>query len=79
MESDLVAIGSLPGVLTGKHYNRSIRCHKVMYEALMHLLFQSYLETLPLEVQEETEDFIGKYRMFYLLKRRMQRFIMKGI
>eukprot|EP00795_Rhopilema_esculentum_P011118 gene11118-19994_t len=58
LESDLVALGSLSGVLTGKHYNPSIRCHKVMYEALIHLLFQAYLETLPLQIQEETQDFI---------------------
>eukprot|EP00794_Sanderia_malayensis_P000947 gene947-261_t len=64
-ESDLVAIGSLPGVLTGKHYNRSARCHKVMYEALVNLLFQSYLDTLPIDLQDETGDFISRMAECY--------------
>ena len=34
IESELVAIGSMNGVLTGKQYNRCIHAHKAMYEAL---------------------------------------------
>lgn len=60
MESDLVALGSVTGVLTGKHYNRSVRSHKVIYEALMRLLFQSFIETQSPEKQENTLSFIGK-------------------
>ena len=33
-------------MLSGKHYNRSISCHKVMYEALQRLRFEAFLETL---------------------------------
>ena len=60
MESDLVALGSVTGVLTGKHYNQSVRSHKVIYEALMQLLFQSFIETQSPEKQENILSFIGK-------------------
>lgn len=50
----------MTGVLSGKHDNRSIRSHKVMYEVLMDLLFQSYIGTLSSEAQEEIVLFIGK-------------------
>lgn len=60
MESDRVALGSVTGVLTGKHYNRSVRSHEVIYEALMRLLFQSFIETQSPEEQENTLSFIGK-------------------
>jgi hypothetical protein len=59
VEADLVAAGSLKGVMTGKHYNRSLRTHKVIYEAMMRLLFNSYLHSLPQESQNEIKEFIG--------------------
>lgn len=31
IESEIVAQGSINGVLTGKHYNRCIRAHKIVY------------------------------------------------
>ena len=37
IESEIIAPGSVKGVLTGKHYNRSIRVHKIIYEALERL------------------------------------------
>jgi hypothetical protein len=42
-----VAHGSLAGVLSGHHYNRAVRAHKIMYEALMQAQwneFGSWLE-----------------------------------
>jgi hypothetical protein len=59
VEADLVAVGSLKGVMTGKHYNRSLRAHKVIYEAMMRMLFNSYLQSLPQESQIEIKGFIG--------------------
>ncbi|XP_038063921.1 uncharacterized protein LOC119734467 [Patiria miniata] len=44
IESDVVAPGSMNGVINGHHYNRSIRCHKVMAEALHRLRWQSFIE-----------------------------------
>ena len=34
IECDVVAAGSMPGVLNGHHYNRATRAHKLAYEAL---------------------------------------------
>ena len=34
IEASLVGSGSVNGVINGKHYNRALRCHKVVLEAL---------------------------------------------
>ncbi|KAL2102045.1 hypothetical protein ACEWY4_003806 [Coilia grayii] len=47
IESELVAVGSIDGVISGHHYNRSIRAHKLLTEALQRLRWQAYLDTLP--------------------------------
>jgi hypothetical protein len=60
VESELVAAGSINGVINGKHYNRAIRTHKVMFEALTRLLFDMYMQSLPAESQEQISLFIGK-------------------
>ena len=52
IESGIVSEGSIKGVLSGKHYNRSVSCHKVMYEALQRLRFQSFLDSITDENQE---------------------------
>ena len=47
VESGVIAEGSVSGVLDGRRYNRAVRCHKLMYEALMRLAwkgFQSWVE-----------------------------------
>ncbi|GBL96155.1 hypothetical protein AVEN_118711-1 [Araneus ventricosus] len=44
IESGLVAQNSLNGVMNGHHYNRSIRAHKIMAEALESLRWQSFIE-----------------------------------
>ena len=49
IESELVAAGSLNGVLTGHHYNRGLRAHKILYEALQQMRWQSFLTTLDSE------------------------------
>ena len=46
IESEIVAPGSVKGVLSGKHYNRSIRAHKMVYEALERLRLQAFEKTL---------------------------------
>ena len=45
MESGLISGGSLAGVMSGKHYDRALNCHKVMMESLERLLLQAYLES----------------------------------
>ncbi len=43
IESGIVAEVSINGVLDGKHYNRAIRIHKYIYEALMRLAWTEFL------------------------------------
>ena len=47
IESDIVASGSVTGVLSGKHYNRSLRVHKIIYEAMQRMRFQAFEKSLP--------------------------------
>ncbi|CAB3994687.1 Transposable element P transposase [Paramuricea clavata] len=44
--------------MSGKHYNRNVRSHKVVYEALVRLLFQQYLESLTPAERDETVSLI---------------------
>ena len=53
IESGVVAPGSVKGVLTGKHYNRCIRGHKVVYEAMQRLRFVAFRDSLPDNEAEE--------------------------
>lgn len=46
VESGVVAAGSLPSVLSGKHYNRAARAHKLVYEALSRLRIRQFLGEL---------------------------------
>ena len=48
IESEIVAIGSVRGVMTGKHNNRtlSMRSHKTVSEALHRIRFKAFLSTL---------------------------------
>jgi len=46
IEAEVVAAGSIEGVITGHQYNRSIRSHKLMCEALQRLRWQAYLDIL---------------------------------
>ena len=46
IESEIVAPGSLKAVLSGKHYNRCVRAHKMIYEAMERLCFRAFKKTL---------------------------------
>ena len=58
IQSGAIAERSIDGALMGKMYNRGVRCYKLMYEALYHLLFQQ-MET---HYQNDiwNNQFIGK-------------------
>lgn len=43
IEAGIVAEGSISGVLDGKHYNRAVRVHKCIYEALMRLAWAEFM------------------------------------
>lgn len=55
MESDVLAGGSVNGVISGHMYNRSVRCHKILYEALSRLQLQAFLEENP-DMQSQFDD-----------------------
>jgi hypothetical protein len=57
IESEIVASGSVKGVLTGKHYNRCIRAHKVVFKAMQQLRFLAFYESLPDNEAEELSSF----------------------
>ena len=46
IESQIVAEGSISGVIDGKHYNRGVRAHKYLYEALMRLAWAEFMRWL---------------------------------
>lgn len=46
VESGIIAEGSVDKVLDGKQYNRGVRLHKLVYEALMRLAWIKFLEWL---------------------------------
>lgn len=43
IEAGIVAEGSITAVMEGRHYNRSIRIHKYVYEALLRLVWLGFL------------------------------------
>lgn len=65
IESEVVATGSINGVLNGHHYNRSVRAHKLMYEALQHLRFRTFLGSIPEEEEIRHSTLINAIRMAY--------------
>ncbi|XP_056090913.1 uncharacterized protein LOC130070521 [Rhinichthys klamathensis goyatoka] len=52
IEAEVVAAGSVEGVISGHQYNRSMRVHKLMCEALQRLRWQAYLDILPEDGRE---------------------------
>eukprot|EP00057_Strongylocentrotus_purpuratus_P015294 XP_011669768.1 PREDICTED: uncharacterized protein LOC105440883 [Strongylocentrotus purpuratus] len=60
IESGLIATGSVNGVLSGHHFNRSLRAHKLLCEAMERLRWLSFMKTLPDEQQEEASDVLLK-------------------
>ena len=43
IKTDIVAPGSIKGILRSHHYNRNIRVNKMMYEALVRLRWKAFL------------------------------------
>ena len=56
VESDVVATGSVNAVLEGRHYNRAISAHKIVVEAMEHLRFEAYYNSVSEERQKELSD-----------------------
>lgn len=62
IESEVVAPGSINGVISGHHYNRSMRAHKLLYESLQHIRFITFLDPLPPEERDECMDIINEIK-----------------
>ena len=60
IECGIISEGSVRGVLSGKHYNRSVMCHKVVYEAIEQLWFESYLDSLDEEEKDGIASAVSK-------------------
>jgi len=52
VESGVIAEGSLSGVMEGRRYNRGVRFHKIMYEALMRLVWKGFRPWIEANQQE---------------------------
>jgi hypothetical protein len=52
VEIGCIAQGSIQNVLQGKQYNRGIRLHKCIYEALMRLIYRQFVDHLKTDFPE---------------------------
>lgn len=55
IEAGLVAEGSINGVMDGKHYNRAVRTHKIIYEAMMRLVWTEFTHQLETNNPEKSD------------------------
>lgn len=62
IESEVVAPGSINGVINGHHYNRSMRAHKLLYESLQRIRFTTFLDSLPPQERAEYMDVITEMK-----------------
>lgn len=62
IESKVVAPGSINGVISGHHYNRSMRAHKLLYESLQRMRLLTFLDSLPQEERYECLDVINEIK-----------------
>lgn len=62
IESKVVAPGSISGVISGHHYNRSMRAHKLLYESLQRIRFLTFLDYLPPEERNKCMDVIHEIK-----------------
>ena len=56
IESGVVAEGSTKGVLTGKHYNRAVRFHKLLYESMMRMVWEKFVAWMEERLMEENRS-----------------------
>ena len=73
IEADIVAPGSINGILSGHHYNRSIRANMIMYEALVRLRWKAFLEASSadecdsvLDLSKELNEVGPSMKLFYI-------------
>ena len=65
VESEIIGQGSVVGAMKGKHYNRSVYCHKVASEALHRLRFEAFLNCIDggdrEDVKAVAHDLLAKF------------------
>ncbi|PIK44379.1 hypothetical protein BSL78_18773 [Apostichopus japonicus] len=62
IESGVIALGSINGVMNGHHYNRSMRAHKLMHDALRNLQWEAYIESVPEQERLTINDILTKLK-----------------
>ena len=62
MESGVVGPSSVNGVMSGKFYNGSVKCHKIVHEALEMVRFQSFMDSCSEERVAEIESLLANVR-----------------
>ena len=62
IESNIVASGSVDGVLDGKPYNHAVRSHKIVLEALIQRSWVSFYQSLDKDKEEFSQDEVLRYR-----------------
>lgn len=64
VEAEIVSVGSMKGVTSGHMYNRSVRAHKLLFEALTTLQLKEFLACCDEQTKEiassTIEDLVGK-------------------
>lgn len=64
MAAEIVSVGSMKGVTSGHMYNRSVRAHKLLFEALTTLQLREFLACCDEQTKElassTVEDLAGK-------------------
>lgn len=55
--ASLTGSGSIQGILSDKYYDRAVYCHKVLAEALEHLLLRHYFSSHDEELSKESWGF----------------------
>ena len=66
VQSEVVAEGSIERVLKGKNYNRAVRLHKVVYEALFRMLLNDFEASLPahaIDIFQQKEILIENFKL----------------
>jgi hypothetical protein len=71
VEAQVVVVGSLNGVMSGSNYNRAIRAHKILFEALSVLQLQEFLQQLPLTKQENYANLLRNIYELYTTEQRV--------
>ena len=72
IESSVIAEGSVKGVLEGNKYNRAVRFHKLLYEALLRLAWNGFGEWIVSMDKDNTFASAMKLIEVFLLERFFQ-------